>query len=120
MVKRKIKGVELLMETRLEAYYRTHVEEFEDADNIEAIIGKVYEESGWYVRQDHMVSDLAIFLQRTQTYKKLGIKRVFYNIKKFIENTKYQIELWYRGRTVKPENYIKKAEVKSFASGWVR
>ena len=37
-----------------------------------------------------------------------------------ISFTKYKIELWYRGKTVKPEDYIKKAEVKSCASGWVR
>lgn len=108
------------METRLEAYYRTHLAEFEDAVDIEDVIWKVYEERGWHVRRDRMISDLAIFLQRTQTYKKLGIKRIFYNIKKFIENTKYQIGLWYRGLTVKPDTYIKKAEVKSYASGWVK
>ena len=108
------------METRLEAYYKTHAEEFVDTVDLEKVLRKVYEENGWLGRTDYMLSDLAIFLGRSQAYKQMGIKRVFYRIRKFIENTKYKIELWYRGKTVRPEDYIKKAEVKSCASGWVR
>ena len=103
------------METRLEAYYKTHQEAFDIITDWKDLIESVYTEQGFIRREDYMVEDLIRFLQKSSTYKRYTFTRFLNKLKKFVNEIVYNLKFWYRGKTLKSADYVRKATVESYS-----